>query len=114
MYILSPNYIVNFVVTQLFLTDVVVVLSAREVVPLYTGVSETVERHTVLWTPVRLRGVPVGERERVPRLDPEKSAFCLKIRTPDPIVHVVIGMVTMEKGDSILQESILHRRFNFN
>lgn len=75
---------------SLFLTDVVVVMSAREVVPLYAGVSETVERHTVLWTPVRLRGVPVGERERVPRLDPEKSAFCLKIRTPDPIVHVVI------------------------
>lgn len=62
---------------SLFLTDVVVVLSAREVVPLYAGVSETVERHTVLWTPVRLGGVPVGERERVPRLDPEKSAFCL-------------------------------------
>lgn len=77
---------------SLFLTDVVVVLSTREVVPLYAGVSETVERHTVLWTPVGLRGVPVGERERVPRLDPEKSAFCLKIRTPDPIVHVVIGI----------------------
>lgn len=33
---------------SLFLTDVVVELPTREVVPLYAGVGETVERHTVL------------------------------------------------------------------
>lgn len=62
---------------SLFLTDVVVELPTREVVPLYAGVGETVERHTVLWTPVRLGGMPVGERETVPRLDPDKRTFCL-------------------------------------
>lgn len=62
---------------SLFLTYVVVELPTREVVPLYAGVGETVERHTVLWTPVRLGMVPVGERETVPRLDPEKRPLCL-------------------------------------
>lgn len=67
-----------------------------EVVLLYVGVSEIVECYIVFWIFVWLRGVLVGEWERVFCFDLEKSVFCFKICIFDLIVYVVIG-ICLEK-----------------